>query len=94
MESSQLELVKEVSRGSSTDTERFLAVQTQQALQQQQYFYDLYRPFNQWCVTNTDSSPIISYCLVLRLAATTSWTTSLHTASLSWRTTTRSRSDR
>ena len=47
MENSQLELVKEITRCSTTDTERFLTAQTQQVLHQQ-YFYDLYRPYNQW----------------------------------------------
>ena len=47
MENSQLELVKEITRCSTTETERFLTAQTQQVLHQQ-YFYDLYRPYNQW----------------------------------------------
>ena len=53
MENSHLELLKDVSRGSSSgsssQSERFLNAQQTAALHQH-YFYDLYRPYNQWWV--------------------------------------------
>ena len=41
MENSPLDVVKDVS-----ETERFLTAQ--QTVLHQHYFYDLYRPYNQW----------------------------------------------
>ena len=49
MENSHLHLLKDVSRGSSSESERFLSAQPTGALHQH-YFYDLYRPYNQWYV--------------------------------------------
>ena len=42
----------QTTRSQDTETERFLTAQTQQVLQHQ-YFYDLYRPYNQWYGTQT-----------------------------------------
>ena len=49
MENSHLDLLKDVSRGCSSESERFLQAQQTAALHQH-YFYDLYRPYNQWYV--------------------------------------------
>ena len=50
MENSHLDLLKDVSRSSSSEqSERFLNVHQTAALHQH-YFYDLYRPYSQWQV--------------------------------------------